>query len=183
MATVLISSNMHWIIVQLQLTVARWLLWPASSRLLRNPSIGSGYRSSGLSGLWRSSHHLGLSFDFQKTFSEVIARLAPIIFPVQTVSSGDYIKMRVRLFYWAFVWSLKCVFFWVIGRIDLKCHGFRLYFHYSIFTHALKGIVKCLYVTYASFYCCTFRRCQVCGKVEVLKALMEKQGMRQSDPS
>ena len=109
--TVLISSNMPWIIVQLQLTVARWLLWPASSRLLRNPSIGSGYRSSGLSGLWRSSHHLGLSFDFQKTFSEVIASLAPIIFLVQTVSSGDYIKMRVRLFNWAFVWSLKYVFF------------------------------------------------------------------------
>ena len=107
----LISSNMHWIIVQLQLTVARWLLWPASSRLLRNPSIGSGYRSSGLSGLWRSSHHLGLSFDFQKTFSEIIASLAPLTFLVQTVSSGDYIKMRVRLFYWAFVWSLKCVFF------------------------------------------------------------------------
>ena len=57
--TVLISRNMRVGLLFIQLTVAR-LLWPASSRLLRNPSMGSGYRSSGLSGLWRWSHHLRL---------------------------------------------------------------------------------------------------------------------------
>ena len=39
--TVLISSNMRVGLLFIQLTVAR-LLWPASSRLLRNPSMGSG---------------------------------------------------------------------------------------------------------------------------------------------
>ena len=39
--TVLISSNMRLGLLFIQLTVAR-LLWPANSRLLRNPSMGSG---------------------------------------------------------------------------------------------------------------------------------------------